>query len=118
MSEHIDLVIVRHEGTDTAPYMFQAPYCSLIHKGDLVEVETCKGKSRGTVLEVCSVWEDSAEYRCFQQMAKMRPFKRVLRVFKARELEYKDYMVSETIDGAKTILRVGKANDATGGGET
>lgn len=102
MSEHIDLIIVRHDGTDTAPYMFKAPFCSLIKKGDMVEVETCKGTSRGIVLETCSVWDNSDEFRCFQQMAKMRPFKRVLRVFKARELEYKTN---------EDVLRVGVQED-------
>lgn len=87
---YIDLVVVRHKGTDTSPYLFKAPRFSYLKAGDLVEVETCKGTSEGTVLDSCTVDVDSDEYRCFALMAKMKPFKKVLKVYKAKEIEYED----------------------------
>ena len=41
----IDLVIIRHEGTDTAPYIFRAPEHTGLREGDLVEVETTRRNS-------------------------------------------------------------------------
>lgn len=87
---YIDLVVVRHNGTDTSPYLFRAPRFSYLKTGDLVEVETYKGTSEGTVLGSCSVDDDSDVYRCFALMAKMRPFKKVLKVYKAKEIKYED----------------------------
>ena len=87
---YVDLVVVRHRGTDTSPYIFMAPHFTHLVEGDMVEVETCKGTSDGTVLGSCTVDENSEEYKCFALMAKMKPFKRVLRVFKAKNLVYEE----------------------------
>lgn len=89
----IDLVIIRHEGTDTSPYLFQAPAFSGLKENDLVEVETCKGTARGKVLGACTVAEESSEYKCFSLMAKMKPFKRVIRMFRAYEIKYPEEVV-------------------------
>ena len=87
---YVDLVVVRHSGTDTSPYIFMAPKFSDLREGDMVEVETCKGKTTGTVLESCTVDNESKEYKCFVLMAKMKPFKKVLRVLKAKDLIYEE----------------------------
>lgn len=84
----IDLVVIRHEGTDTAPYIFRAPEYTGLREGDLVEVETCKGTARGVVLDCCTVLEGSPEYRCLAQMAKMKPFKKVLKIYRFKDIEY------------------------------
>lgn len=85
---YVDLVIVRHRGTDTSPYIFMAPHFTHLEEGDMVEVETCKGTSEAVVLGSCTVAEDSEYYKCFSLMAKMKPFKRVLKVYKATNLVY------------------------------
>ena len=87
---YVDLVVVRHNGSDTSPYLFLAPKFSHLSEGDMVEVETCKGKTAGTVLGSCTLTDDSEEYKCFALMAKMKPFKKVLKVFKAKELVYEE----------------------------
>lgn len=87
---YVDLVVVRHNGNDTSPYIFMAPKFSRLTEGDLVQVETCKGTTEGTVLASCTVQDDSDEYKCFCLMAKMKPFKKVLRVYKAKTLVYEE----------------------------
>ena len=93
---YVDLVVVRHNGSDTSPYIFMAPKFSRLAEGDMVQVETCKGTTEGTVLASCTVQDDSDEYKCFGIMAKMKPFKKVLKVYRAHNLVYEEEKESES----------------------
>ena len=97
---YIDLVVVRHMGTDKNPYLFIAPKWSGIHAGDMVEVETVKGTSMGTVLAKCTTQDDSEEFRCFCYLAKGGPLKKVLRHFSAKECRYEEIPNAETSDSS------------------
>jgi len=92
---YIDLIVVKHDSTDTQNYVFKAPAFSHIKEGDKVEVETCHGPQMGTVMGRCVVTVDSEEYKCFALMARMKPFKKVLSVYSRKELDYKEEEESE-----------------------
>lgn len=87
---YVDLVIVKHNGSDTIPYIFEAPAFSHLGAGTLVEVDTYKGRTQGMVLGSCTTSLDSDEYKCFALMAKGKPFKKVRTVYKAKECIYKE----------------------------
>lgn len=86
----IDLVLCRHKGTNK-PYLFQAPFCSGILKGDTVVVETAQGEDEVSVLAVDCEEVSGTKYDFMLMCAgAVHPLKRVVKKVTYQEMIYEE----------------------------
>lgn len=62
MNKMVDLVLCKHALNSAQKFLFQAPACSFLEKGDRVLVDTKHGESDAYVVSVCTVRIDSEQY--------------------------------------------------------
>lgn len=88
MNNYIDLVLCRHAESGK-PFLFRAPFCSGVEKGDNVIVETKRGESPAEVIAVQRTSVGDKEYS-FAVLAAgaTEPLKRVKKIVTYTTLVY------------------------------
>lgn len=88
--DYLDLVVCKHDSSDH-PFIFRAPACSYLKKGDRVIVETKHGEKMATV-ERCYTTDKVGEELDFILIASGAtvPLRKVLKKVTYKEYEYED----------------------------
>ena len=91
MGKYIDLVLCEHY-PNANTYLFYAPKCSMLKKGDLVQVETKRGKERASVVDVLPYVEYDGESFCFivRACGAKMPLKKVIGKYIYNEFYYSE----------------------------
>lgn len=89
MSKYIDLVVCKHDNSDT-PYLFYAPEWSSLKEGDRVLVEIKRGVKEATVVFSGTVELNSDEYKLALSASNAKELKKVLKKIVYKEFDYKE----------------------------